>query len=186
MVTSKTGERQEISKGEINIMDADWSASAKRYTGGKILVANLPGVDIGSTIDVEYEIAMKNKPFVAGFEAFQFPNDLDKKSLQLTAPAGVKIEKMITGGAAREAAAPAGDDGKQVYRWSTGKMQALPGEMECPPAWFYTPGVAFFVGDLKEGLKALNEQMLARSQSRAKVEMLVREITRGSKSNRAN
>ena len=37
-------------------MDADWSASAKRYTGGKILVANLPGVDIGSTIEVEYEI----------------------------------------------------------------------------------------------------------------------------------
>ena len=34
-------------------MDAGWNASAKRYTGGKILVANLPGVDIGSTIDVE-------------------------------------------------------------------------------------------------------------------------------------
>ena len=35
VVISKTGQRQEISKGEINLMDADWSASAKRYTGGK-------------------------------------------------------------------------------------------------------------------------------------------------------
>ena len=55
VVTSKTGERQEISTNEINVMDAGWNASAKRYTGGKILVANLPGVDIGSTIEVEYE-----------------------------------------------------------------------------------------------------------------------------------
>ena len=43
VVISKTGQRQEISKGEINVMDAGWNASAKRYTGGKILVANLPG-----------------------------------------------------------------------------------------------------------------------------------------------
>ena len=56
VVTSPTGERQEISTDEINVMDAGWNASAKRYTGGKILVASLPGVDIGSTIEVEYEI----------------------------------------------------------------------------------------------------------------------------------
>jgi len=48
VVISKTGERKEISAGELNVMDAGWNASAKRYTGGKILVANLPGVDIGS------------------------------------------------------------------------------------------------------------------------------------------
>ena len=50
VVISKTGERQEISPGEINVMDQDWNAGAKRYTGGKVLVASLPGVEIGSTI----------------------------------------------------------------------------------------------------------------------------------------
>src|SRR5262249_24564159 len=44
VVISKSGQRQEISKDEINVIDAGWNASAKRYTGGKILVANLPGV----------------------------------------------------------------------------------------------------------------------------------------------
>ncbi len=66
VVTSKTGQRQEISTNEINVMDAGWNARAKRYTGGKILVANLPGVDIGSTIEVEYEVASQGKPFLSG------------------------------------------------------------------------------------------------------------------------
>jgi hypothetical protein len=33
----------------------------KRYTGENS-AANLPGVDIGSTIEVEYRLPMKNKP----------------------------------------------------------------------------------------------------------------------------
>ena len=181
-VISKTGQSREISKTEMNTMDAEWSASAKRYTGGKIFVANLPGVDIGSTIDVEYEIATKGRPFIGGFEPFQFVNDLDQKSLQLTAPAGVKIEKMTTGSGPILATAPVADGGKQIYQWVTEKMPALPGEMECPPAWFYTPGVAYFAGDLKAGLRALNDQMLDRSRSRTKVEALVRQLTKESKS----
>ena len=67
VVTSKTGVRQEISTNEINIMDEAWNASAKRYTGGKILVANLPGVDIGSTIEVELEVTSHSKPYIAGY-----------------------------------------------------------------------------------------------------------------------
>src|SRR6185503_12003307 len=77
IVISPSGQRQEIATNEINIMDAGWNASAKRYTGGKILVANLPAVDIGSTIEVEYQITSKGKPFVSGFEAFQLFDDLD-------------------------------------------------------------------------------------------------------------
>src|SRR5262249_3415266 len=74
-VISPKGARQEISKDEINVMDAGWNASARRYTGGKILVANLPGVDIGSTIEVELEIVSKGKAFLSGFESFQMPDE---------------------------------------------------------------------------------------------------------------
>ncbi len=43
-VITKSGERQAISPGEINVMDQGWNPSAKRYNpGGKILVANLAG-----------------------------------------------------------------------------------------------------------------------------------------------
>ena len=148
-VISKTGERQEISKGEMNVMDAAWNASAKRYTGGKVLVANLPGVDLGSTIEVEYELAVKGKPFIAGFEPFQLPDKLTKKSFELTAPANVKVENLVTGNGPREAVFPAGSFSNKIYRWSAENAKALPAEPLAPPAWAWISGVAYFVGRLR-------------------------------------
>jgi len=57
--------------------------------------ANLPGVDIGSTIEVEYQIATKGKPFISGFENFQTFDDLDKKEFQLTAPRTCKSKPFL-------------------------------------------------------------------------------------------
>jgi transglutaminase-like putative cysteine protease len=176
VVISKTGERQEISKGEINVMDSDWSASAMRYTGGKILVANLPGVDIGSTIEVEFEMIMKGKPYIGAFEPFQLPDDLQKKTFKLTAPAGLKIEKMVTGGVPLDAASSTDAQGAQTYQWSGKNIAALPAETDLPPDWVYKPGVAFFVGDYKAYLKELNDTLEDRSQSRAKAAELARQI----------
>jgi transglutaminase-like putative cysteine protease len=177
VVISKTGQRQEISKPEMNVMDADWSASAKRYTGGKILVANLPGVDIGSTIEVEYEVKSKNKPFISGFEAFQLADELQQKSFSLTAPDAVKIESNVTGGGSvPEAHAVSANAGTSSYSWTGKQMKALPGESQLPPDWLYTPGVEFFVGDFKAYLKDLNDALINRSQSRAKVEELTKQL----------
>jgi len=182
VVTSKTGQRQEISKDEMNIMDAAWNASAKRYTGGKILVANLPGVDIGSTIDVEYEVTMKGKQFLAGFEYFQVPDEMQKKSFELTAPANVKVEKMLTGSGPLEKIFPAGNFSKQLYRWSAENEKALPAEPLLPPEWTWTPGVAYYAGDFKAWLKDLNDTLQNRSQARTKVTELVHQLTAQSKS----
>ena len=176
VVTSKTGQRQEISKAEMNVMDAEDSASAKRYTGGKILVANLPGVDIGSTIEVEFEIRMKNMPFIGGFEPFQLPDDLRQKSFRLTAPAGLKVEKMVTGGAPLKADAPAAVSGTQTYRWSAENISALPAETDLPPDWVYKPGVDYFVGDFNAYLKDLNDTLQNRSQAGTKAGEMARQI----------
>ena len=185
VVISKTGERQEISKGEINVMDADWSASAKRYTGGKILVANLPGVDIGSTIEVEYEIVMKDMPFVAGFEPFQLPDDLEQKSFHITGPANLNIRTMATGGVPLEVPLPNSPDapekGKQSFWWSMANVKALPAETQLPPDWVYKPGVAYFVGDFSGYLKKLSDTMEDRSQSSAKAGELARQLADQSK-----
>jgi transglutaminase-like putative cysteine protease len=176
VVISKTGERQEISKGEINVMDSDWSASAKRYTGGKILVANLPGVDIGSTIEVEFQLVIKGKPYIGAFEPFQLPDDLQQKSFVLKAPAGLQIKKMVTGGVPLEAAAGAGKTG-QTYEWTGKNIPALPAETELPPDWVYKPGVAYFVGDYNAYLKDLNDTLEDRAKSGAKAAELARELT---------
>ncbi len=180
-VISKTGERQEISKGEMNVMDAAWNASAKRYTGGKVLVANLPGVDLGSTIEVEYELAVKGKPFIAGFESFQLPDELTKKSFELTAPANVKVEKLVTGNGPHEAVFPAGSFSNQIYHWSAENAKALPAEPLAPPVWAWISGVAYFVGDYSSYLKELNEALQKRSLARARVEAVVRPLIGSSK-----
>jgi transglutaminase-like putative cysteine protease len=181
VVISKTGQRQEISKGEINLMDDDWSASAKRYTGGKILVANLPGVDIGSTIEVEFEMVMKDMPYIGGFEPFQLPDDLQTKSFLLTAPADLKIEKMVTGNAPLKTESPAPVKGQQDFRWSAQNIAALPAEPQLPPDWVYMPGVSYFVGDYKAYLKDLNDTMQDRSRSSTKADALAAQIGSQSK-----
>jgi transglutaminase-like putative cysteine protease len=181
-VTSKTGQRQEISKGEINLMDADWSASAKRYTGGKILVANLPGVDIGSTIEVEYEIVMKNMPYIGGFEPFQLPDSLDQKSFQLSAPAGIPVEKMATGSAPLNATTPTDPKGSQVFLWNAKNIPAVAAEEDAPPDWTYKPGVAYFVGDYSAYLKDLGNALEDRSKDGEKAADVAHQIAAQSKS----
>ena len=177
VVTSPTGARQEISKDEINVMDAGWNASAKRYTGGKILVASLPGVEVGSTIEVEFEIIYTNKPFLSGFESFQLPDELEQKTFTLTAPAGVKIQRLVSGAPGIIDEQDKNDGGRQEFQWQSGKVAALPAETQLPPEWVYSAGVGYFVGDATNYFKALNETMLDRSHQSAKAAELARQLT---------
>ena len=176
VVTSPTGERQEISKDEINVMDEGWNASAKRYTGGQILVASLPGVDIGSTIEVEFEVNYTNKPFLAGFESFQLPDELEQKSFRLTAPADVKVHRLVSGarGIIREQNKK--DGSRQEFQWQSEKVAALPAETQLPPEWVYSAGVGYFIGNVTNYLKELNETMLERSHQSTKAAALARQL----------
>ena len=170
------GERAEISPGEINVMDAGWNASAKRYTGGKILVANLPNVDIGSTIEVEFEITSTNRPFLAGFEPFQFPDALETKSVELTAPANVKIQKLISGAGGSVKENSKTENGQQVFSWTADKVKPQPAEGQLPPEWTFNPGVTYFVGDVNDYYRELQQTLLDRagknSQAAAKAKQL--------------
>ena len=177
VVTSPADERQEISKDEINVMDEGWNAAAKRYTGGKILVASLPGVEVGSTIEVEFEIAYTNAPFIAGFESFQLPDELDQKSFTLTAPAGVKIQRLVSGAPGIVDGRQTSDGGKQEFQWHSGKVAALSAETQLPPDWVYAAGVGYFVGDAANYyFKKLDETMLDRSQHSAKAAEVARRL----------
>lgn len=177
VVISKTGERQEISSGEINVMDQGWNPSAKRYTGGKVLVANLPGVDIGSTIEVEYAISMTNKPFMSGYEMFQLPDELDQKSFELTAPADVRIQKLLGGTSGIITETNSSDNDGQTFEWRAENVKALPAETQLPPEWDYTAGVGYFIGDAGDYFKALNAALLARSENSTKAAATAHQLT---------
>ncbi|MDD5673224.1 MAG: DUF3857 domain-containing protein, partial [Chitinivibrionales bacterium] len=181
VVISKTGQSQEIAANEMNVMDAGWNASAKRYTGGKILVANLPGVEIGSTIEVEFEITSKSRAYLSGHESFQLSDELDQKSFRLAAPRDIKILKMVSGKPSLIKEEATHDDHGQTFQWHADHIQALPAESQLPPDWIYSAGVDYFVGDMNSYLKDLNDTMLDRSRKRSKTEVLVRQLTSQSK-----
>ncbi len=176
VVTSPAGERQEISREEINVMDEGWNASAKRYTGGKILVASLPGVEVGSTIEVEFEVGYTNKPFLAGFESFQMPDELEKKSFTLSAPADVKVPRLISGTPGIVHELDKQDGTRREFRWQSEKVAALPAETQLPPEWIYSAGVGYFIGDVTDYLKALNETMRQRAHQSTRATELARQL----------
>ncbi len=174
---ARTGERTEISPGEINVMDAGWNASAKRYPGGKILVANLPNVDLGSTIEVEFEITATNRPFLAGFESFQLVDELESKSVELTAPVNVKIQKRISGATGRVTENIKTADGRQDFSWTAEKAKALPAESQLPPEWTYNSGVGYFVGDVNDYYRELQKTLLDRAQKNSAAAAKAKELT---------
>lgn len=173
---SRTGQRSEISPGEINLMDAGWNASAKRYPGGKILVANLPNVEIGSTIEVEFEITSTNLPYLADYEVFQFPDELKIKSVQLTAPAHLKIHKRISGPGGIINETDKVEGGRQVFTWNASNISALPSEGQLPPDWIYNPGVSVFVGDVNDYYRELRHTLLDRAAKGPQAAALARQL----------
>jgi transglutaminase-like putative cysteine protease len=177
VVTSKDGQRQEISPEEINVMDADWNAGAKRYTGSRILVANLPGVEIGSTIEVDYEIAFHDKAFLGGFIAFQEGDEIVQKVCQITAPAGLAVHTLDCGPAGIVTAnRKTGHDG-QVLTWTATNVKARPDEPSLPPTWFYRAGVEDFIGDPAACLTEIQKALLDRSNHSAKAQELAHNLT---------
>ena len=176
-VISKTGERQEIATNEISVMDAGWNASAKRYTGGKTLVANLPGVDIGSTIEVEFEVTSHDIPFLSGFEGFELPDAMDKKTFLLSAPVGVTVQTHLsdTPGLIKEASSTT--NGQQQFQWAIENAPALPAEQQLPPEWTYGASVGYFIGDAAAYYKAVQDTLANRSGKSTKAAEQAKQLT---------
>ena len=59
-VSNRDGRVYSVSPREKNVMDCGWAASAPRYPASKILVVNLPSVEIGSTISYTTVRAVTN------------------------------------------------------------------------------------------------------------------------------
>ena len=71
VVSNRDGRVMSVSPREMNVMDCGWAASAPRYPASKVLVVNLPGVEIGSVVSYETVRAVTNAP-VSFYAAFGF------------------------------------------------------------------------------------------------------------------
>lgn len=137
-VTSSTGKVQKIGLAELNIMDSSWVASAPRYPAEKLLVASLPGVEVGSTIEIEYEATSKDKPFYSDMFVFRSRYPVDKYSVNF------KVSNALNIIIDRKNADAIGEkitreDDYTTYSWTAYNQSAIVQELSVPPVWDYLP-----------------------------------------------
>ena len=61
-VTGADGKVAKLSGHEVNVMDCSWASVAPRYPASKQMVANLPSVEVGSTISYVLKKTIVNSP----------------------------------------------------------------------------------------------------------------------------
>ena len=91
VVTDSEGQTSEITDKEINIMDARWVGSAPRYPAAKILIASLPGVEVGSIIEYEIRTTRTDRPFFSTRQYLDDFHPVHERTVSVTAPAGLDI-----------------------------------------------------------------------------------------------
>ena len=104
------------------------------------------------------------------------PDELEQKSFTLTAPADVKVQRLVSGARGIVHEQNQKDGGRQEFQWQSGKVAALPAETQLPPEWVYSAGVGYFIGNVTNYLKELNETMLERSRQSTKAAELARQL----------
>lgn len=83
-VKNKDGKVYKVSEKEMNVMDCGWAASAPRYPASKLLIVNLPSVEIGSVISYTLVNTVTNAPTsfysIFGFDSY---SPLDRRYVRV-------------------------------------------------------------------------------------------------------
>ena len=195
-VTSSTGKISSISPKEINIMDQPWNGKAPRYPGGKTLVASLPGVDIGSTIQYTIRREATGRDFFSLSEPFADFDPIAQKSLIVTYPAGMAplkhdifdiedlplgqfapfenlSEGLITGGGQNE------NNNTIVLRWSADSTGGVKREHFLPPWGSFTPTVYLSGGDWKGFAEMVRTTLTGAAQNQPESAALAQKLAAG-------
>ena len=177
-VILKDGTTKNVSKNELNIMDAPWVGSAPRYPPSKILVINLPGVEIGSTIEYRVVRAYENRPFFSAIEYFQDFNPVIKKTVRLKAPKTMPLKvsnRNRTGNTLFTY-----EHGKNGdYVWKSSDADALKWERNLPPSWSFIPSTAVSIGDWKSYATLLDRTLQAATKRQTKTAATVKALLKG-------
>ena len=83
-VSNRDGRVVSVSPREMNVMDCGWAARAPRYPASKLLVVNLPSVEIGSVISYVTARAVTNAPapFYAAY-SFDSRDPVDRVAVRV-------------------------------------------------------------------------------------------------------
>ena len=84
VVSNRDGTVSSVSPKEINTMDCGWAAAAPRYPASRIIVVNLPSVEIGSVISytIVHTVTNAPAPFYGVF-GFDFHEPVDRRFVRV-------------------------------------------------------------------------------------------------------
>lgn len=150
VVSNKNGKVFSAASQEIHRMDASWVSSAPRYPGGKELVVNLPGVEVGSVITITTRFVQTNDTFYCkaltfgGFvptkdERFSlaYPSSLPRPRFRLFHPASVEFTSETNADTV-------------VYSWISAGLPTVKQESSLPPWYRFQPMLFLSCGNWKD------------------------------------
>jgi len=191
---SNDGQVKEVSKEEINLMDAAWVASAPRYPAAKTLVISLPAVEVGSVIEYEYERVKKDRPFFETTHVFRSFDPIRRKTVRLTAPASIVLRTMTDDNGIAIADEASGLEASQVivsdtqpqgrkvaWEWSAADQGAIKREDFLPPLHSYSPTLRVTTGDWQTYAKDVLAVLREAAEGQEDAAHRAREITDGAK-----
>ena len=158
-VTGPDGKVRELGKKEINTMDSPRNGSGPRYPAGKILVANLPGVAVGSVIELETTRECRNRNFFyAQVPFFSSTSPIIKRRLVVVTPDRFPLRCEFSG---RTLPVKEIHDGKISTRvWEAEDIPRVRRETRTPPWRFFAPGVLLSSGDSRVHVAKLRDALL--------------------------
>jgi len=173
-VTAPDGTKKELSKAEINLMDAPWVSAAPRYPAGKTLVASLPGVVPGATTDVTVTRRCKNRPFFCLAVPFAADSPIVRKVFTTNQPKSLPLRRSATpdGVTERETA----DHDRVRHAWTAEDVPQLPSEPGQPPFWMFAPTVVVSSGDYADFGRKLAAALDEKTGNAPKAAELARKI----------
>ncbi|MCQ2393968.1 MAG: DUF3857 domain-containing protein [Kiritimatiellae bacterium] len=186
-VTNKDGKKFSVTPKEINEMDCGWASSAPRYPASKILVVNLPGVEIGSVIrTVVVRTVTKAPTAYAGAWTFGGRSPVDFEQYEYHVPNGMRFASPIQSRTFLKAEGRickvVTNATERVFTWGMKNPAREPNEPSQPPSTRWRPSVAVSAQDWpsygRELVDALAAARAAGSeQVRAKAKELVKDCT---------
>ncbi len=164
---------------ELNLMDQSWVGSAPRYPAGKILVASLPGAEIGSIIETKTTTYHNDIPFFSTIEYFAGYNPLVKKTVRLRMPykTNVEIHNLDRGIIQRRTSH---DEAKKhiIHEWTSENRKMIKKESHMAPSWAFVPTLLLSQGDQNDYAKTIKKTLIKAAKQNTAAKTKARELTR--------
>ncbi len=151
-VSNRTGKVFAVTPKEINELDCNWASAAARYPASKILVANLPGVEIGSVIRTVVARTVTNAPTAYSFtETFGARYPIDFERYEFHVPNGMRFASPKTSrsfyAAPNHFARVTTNGAERVFVWSMKRPAREPNEGMLPPGARWRPSFSISAAD---------------------------------------